>query len=111
MEEFLRKIYNFFKIVKINLKKHKLYKRKEKLFSELGFLVYEFYDIDKNFIEDDEVKDIIQKLKDIEIEIEELDNMIDEIKFSNIEGLEEETEKISNELLLEEGKDENGKDR
>ncbi len=102
MNEILKKIYNFFKILKINLKKIKLNKEKEKIFRELGFLIYEFYDIDRNFIEDDEVKDLILKLKDIEIELQELDNIIDEIRLSSIDNIENETEDISNELLLKE---------
>ncbi len=66
----------------------------------MGFLVYEFYDLDKNFIEDDEIKDLILKLKDIEIELEELDNLIDEIRLSNLNEKIDEKEDISNELLL-----------
>ena len=111
MSKILRKIYNFVKLLKINFRKYKIIKEKEKLFNELGFLIYEFYDIDKNFIESDEVKDLVQKIKDLEIELEELDNMIDEIKLSNIEGINKETEEISNELLLEEAKKDGREDK
>ena len=96
MNSIFQKIYNFFKVLKINFKQYRLNKKKEQLFRDLGFLVYEFYDIDKNFIEDDEIKDLILKIKDIEIELEKLDNLIDEIRLSNLE----EKEEISNELLL-----------
>lgn len=107
----MKKFYNFFKILKINLKKFRLNRKKEQIFRDLGFLVYEFYDIDKNFVEDDEIKDLILKLKDIEIEIEELDNLIDEIRLSNLNEPIEEKEEISNELLLkgEENNGQNGK--
>ena len=100
MKNFMQKIYNFFKILKINFQQYRLNKRKEEIFRDLGFLVYEFYDLDKNFIEDDEIKDLILKLKDIEIELEELDNLIDEIRLSNLNEKIDEKEDISNELLL-----------
>ncbi len=102
---FVKKIYNFFKILKINFKQYKLNKQKEILFRDLGFLVYEFHELDKNFIEDEEIKDLILKIKDIEIELEELDNLIDEIRLSDIQ----EKDEISNELLLK--GDEDGKNK
>ncbi len=102
---FVKKIYNFFKILKINFKQYKLNKQKETLFRDLGFLVYEFHELDKNFIEDEEIKDLILKIKDIEIELEELDNLIDEIRLSDIQ----EKDEISNELLLK--GDEDGKNK
>ena len=109
MNSFWRKIYNFFKILKINFRQYRLNKQKERLFRDLGFLVYEFYDIDKNFIDDDEIKDLILKLKDIEIEFEELDNLIDEIRLSNLGKDINEKEEISNELLLKGEGDEQNK--
>jgi len=100
MNSFIKRVYNFFKILKINFRQYKLNKQKERIFRDLGFLVYEFYDIDKNFFEDDEIRDLIMKLKDIEIELEELDNLIDDIRLANIGKSIEEKEEISNELIL-----------
>jgi len=96
----MKKLINFFKILKINFRQFRLNKQKEAIYRDLGFLVYEFYDIDKNFFEDDEIKDLILKLKDIEIELEELDNLIDEIRLANLGMKIEEKEDISNELLF-----------
>jgi hypothetical protein len=87
---------NYYKILKLNYFIYKLSKRKNSIFKELGLLVYEFYHVDKSLVEDEEVLSLISELKDIEIEIETIENKIEKIRNPSIK----ENEEISNELLL-----------
>ena len=99
--EFLKKIYNwlltFIKLFQLNCKIYNINKNKNKVFKELGIIVYEFYNVDKSLLEDDEIKSLIAEIKDYEIEVDELEKMIETIKNNKIE----EKDEISNELLLE----------
>ncbi len=97
--EFFKKIFlmikNNVEIAKLNLRIIKLSKKKNIAFKDLGIIVYEFYNIDKDFLDDDEIKDLIMEIKDYEIEIDELESQIEQIK-NHVR----EREEISNELLL-----------
>ncbi len=97
---FFKKIYiaikNNILIAKLNIQIIKISKKKNIAYRDLGIIVYEFYNIDKNFFDDDEIKDIISEIKDYEIEIDELERQIE-----NIKNPIEEKEEISNELLLD----------
>jgi molybdopterin converting factor small subunit len=106
---FFKKIFiiiqNNILIAKLNMKIIKINKKKNLALRNLGIIVYEFYNIDKNFVDDDEVKDLIMEIKDYEIEIDEIERQIEQIKNPI-----DEKDEIDNELLLninEEQKDKN----
>jgi hypothetical protein len=66
------------------------------IFKEIGILVYEFYYVNKSIIEDEEIEALSNEIKDIEIEVDTLEQLIEEIR--NPEIIEK--DEISNELLL-----------
>ena len=96
-QKLFKGIFNFIQIFKLNCQIYSINKNKNKVFRELGIIVYEFYNVDKNLIGDEEVESLINEIKDYEIEIDELEKMVESIKNPNIE----EKDEISNKVLLE----------
>ncbi len=99
--EFFKKLFSslfvFIKLFKLNYRIYTVNKQKNKAFKELGIIVYEFYNVDKTLLGDEEVESLINEIKDFEIEIDEMEKQIEMIKNPIVE----EKEEISNELLLD----------
>ena len=98
-QKLFKGVFNFIQIFKLNCQIYSINKNKNKVFKELGIIVYEFYNVDKNLIGDEEVESLINEIKDYEIEIDELEKMIESIKNPDMDM--EEKDEISNKVLLE----------